>query len=216
MSLAVYKTFSAGEVLTAADLNASLTNFTNNALALISPLTGALDCGAFALNNAGVVSMAQAGVGVTPPSYTVHAQSADSHTIVGTSGAANKFAALATGRTTAEVFIGICGAVSNFLNTTLQGDGVVSCTSGTLHVGTTTANAIIFVVNQTEVGRFSNSSGNFGVGATTFGASAAKVLGLGNATAPTTSPAAMGQLYVESGALKYRGSSGTVTTIAVA
>jgi len=57
-------------------------------------------------------------------------------------------------------------------------------------------------------------TGNVGVGVGTFGTSAAKVLGLANATAPTTSPAGMGQLYVEAGALKYRGSSGTVTTIA--
>jgi hypothetical protein len=61
-----------------------------------------------------------------------------------------------------------------------------------------------------------DSSGNVGVGVSTFGTSAAKVLGLANATAPTTSPAGMGQLYVEAGALKYRGSSGTITTIAAA
>ena len=61
-----------------------------------------------------------------------------------------------------------------------------------------------------------NASGNVGVGVSTFGTSAAKVLGLANATAPSTSPAGMGQLYVESGALKYRGSSGTITTIAAA
>ncbi len=59
-----------------------------------------------------------------------------------------------------------------------------------------------------------DSAGNVGVGVGTFGTSAAKVLGLANATAPTTSPAGMGQLYVEAGALKYRGSSGTVTTLA--
>ena len=58
------------------------------------------------------------------------------------------------------------------------------------------------------------SGGNVGIGVGTFGTSAAKVLGLANATAPSTSPAGMGQLYVEAGALKYRGSSGTVTTIA--
>lgn len=41
------------------------------------------------------------------------------------------------------------------------------------------------------------------------------VLFLGNATtAPTTDPTGGGILYVEAGALKYRGSSGTVTTIA--
>jgi hypothetical protein len=59
-----------------------------------------------------------------------------------------------------------------------------------------------------------DTSGNVGVGVSTFGTSAAKVLGLANATAPSTSPAGMGQLYVEAGALKYRGSSGTVTTLA--
>jgi hypothetical protein len=37
-----------------------------------------------------------------------------------------------------------------------------------------------------------------------------------NGTAPTTSIAGGGKLYVEGGALKYRGSSGTITTIALA
>ena len=61
-----------------------------------------------------------------------------------------------------------------------------------------------------------DSAGNLGLGVTAFGTSAAQVLGMANATAPTTSPAGMGQLYVEGGALKFRGSSGTVTTIAPA
>ena len=61
-----------------------------------------------------------------------------------------------------------------------------------------------------------DSSGNVGIGVSAFGTSATNVLGLANATAPSTSPAGMGQLYVESGALKFRGSSGTITTIAAA
>ena len=60
------------------------------------------------------------------------------------------------------------------------------------------------------------STGNVGIGVSTFGTSAANVLGLANATAPSTSPAGMGQLYVEAGALKYRGSSGTITPLATA
>jgi hypothetical protein len=52
------------------------------------------------------------------------------------------------------------------------------------------------------------------MGVSTFGTAAARVIGIANGTAPTTSPGGMGQLYVEGGALKYRGSSGTVTTIA--
>jgi hypothetical protein len=59
-----------------------------------------------------------------------------------------------------------------------------------------------------------DNPGNVGVGVSTFGTSAAKVIGIADGTAPSTSPAGMGQLYVEAGALKYRGSSGTVTTIA--
>jgi hypothetical protein len=59
-----------------------------------------------------------------------------------------------------------------------------------------------------------DTSGNVGIGTASFGTSAATVLGIANGTAPSSSPAGMGQLYVESGALKYRGSSGTVTTIA--
>lgn len=52
----------------------------------------------------------------------------------------------------------------------------------------------------------------FGVGS--FGGGA-KVIFIGNAgTVPSTNPTGGGILYVEAGALKYRGSSGTVTTIA--
>ena len=43
MALTVFKTFSAGEVLTASDLNSSLTNIHDNALTLISPLTANLN-----------------------------------------------------------------------------------------------------------------------------------------------------------------------------
>ena len=73
--------------------------------------------------------------------------------------------------------------------------------------------AMAFATNNTERMRIS-ADGNFGFRATTFGTSAVGVIGIANGTAPTTSPAGMGQLYVEAGALKYRGSSGTVTTIA--
>jgi len=67
--------------------------------------------------------------------------------------------------------------------------------------------------NGVERFRMTNN-GNIGIGATAFGTSAARVIGIANGTPPTSSPAGMGQLYVENGALRYRGSSGTVTTIA--
>jgi hypothetical protein len=55
--------------------------------------------------------------------------------------------------------------------------------------------------------------GNLLVGLATAGTTAAKTIQIANGTAPTANVTG-GQLYVEAGALKYRGSSGTVTTIA--
>ena len=60
-----------------------------------------------------------------------------------------------------------------------------------------------------------DASGNLLVGLTTAGTTAAKTIQIANGTAPTANVTG-GQLYVESGALKYRGSSGTITTIAAA
>jgi hypothetical protein len=58
-------------------------------------------------------------------------------------------------------------------------------------------------------------NGNLGVGTATFGSSAAHVLGLATATAPTTSPSGVGQIYVDgSGNLIYRSPGGNVRTIA--
>jgi len=70
---------------------------------------------------------------------------------------------------------------------------------------------MLFSTNATERFRI-DSQGNMGVGAQSFGASATKVIAIGNGTAPSTNITG-GQLYVEGGALKYRSSSGTVTTI---
>ena len=60
-----------------------------------------------------------------------------------------------------------------------------------------------------------DSSGNLLMGTTSTPTTAEKVIAMGNATAPTASITG-GILYVEGGALKFRGSSGTVTTIASA
>jgi hypothetical protein len=60
-----------------------------------------------------------------------------------------------------------------------------------------------------------DASGNLLVGLATAGTTAAKTIQIANGTAPTANVTG-GQLYVESGALKFRGSSGTITTLAVA
>jgi hypothetical protein len=58
-----------------------------------------------------------------------------------------------------------------------------------------------------------DASGNLLVGLTAAGTTAAKTIQIANGTAPTANVTG-GQLYVEAGALKYRGSSGTVTALA--
>jgi hypothetical protein len=58
------------------------------------------------------------------------------------------------------------------------------------------------------------NGGNVCIGAPAAGTGAGRVLAISNGTAPSSSPSGVGQLYVEAGALKYRGAAGTVTTIA--
>ncbi len=72
----------------------------------------------------------------------------------------------------------------------------------------TAGNAITFTQALTL-----SAVGNLLLGGTSDPTSAAKAIVIYNGTAPTGNIAG-GTLYVESGALKYRGSSGTVTTIA--
>ena len=61
-----------------------------------------------------------------------------------------------------------------------------------------------------------DNAGNIGVNGTSFGGGA-KVLFIANAgTVPTSNPSGGGVLYVEGGNLRYRGSSGTITTLGVA
>lgn len=81
-------------------------------------------------------------------------------------------------------------------------------------LGSGTQRPMVFTVGSERM-RLDNS-GNLGLNTTSFGTSAAGVLAIANGTAPSTSPANVGQLYVDSGALKYRGAGGNVTTFASA
>jgi hypothetical protein len=76
------------------------------------------------------------------------------------------------------------------------------------------AKPVTILTGGNEKWRF-DSSGNFLMGVTAAGTTAATTLQMANGTAPTANISG-GQLYVEGGALKYRGSSGTVTTLAAA
>jgi hypothetical protein len=73
---------------------------------------------------------------------------------------------------------------------------------------------LIFTNSSGETMRIS-SGGNVGIGTTDQFGTGTRVIGLANATAnPSTNPTGGGVLYADAGALKWRGSSGTVTTIA--
>jgi len=63
--------------------------------------------------------------------------------------------------------------------------------------------------------QFNITSSNLGYNSSSFG-SGTGVIAIGNGTAPSGMPTGGGVLYVESGALKYKGSSGTVTTLGTA
>lgn len=86
--------------------------------------------------------------------------------------------------------------------------------NGYLLVGTSSSHNLNLVTGgQPRV--FVTSAGNIGMTGVTgqFG-SDTLVIGIANATtAPTTNPTGGGVLYAEGGALKWRGSAGTVTTL---
>lgn len=106
----------------------------------------------------------------------------------------------------------LSGTLTTGSNSTMQGSSgflIVRAGTGALYLRAGASNGSVFIQDST------GGSPNVLIGGiSAVGASAVNVIGIANGTAPTSSPAGMGQLYVEAGALKYRGSSGTVTTIA--
>jgi len=87
-------------------------------------------------------------------------------------------------------------------------------TSALVQTGNTNGN-LVLQTNGTTTAVTIDTSQNVGIGSTISAGGGAVVLFIANATtAPTTNPSGGGILYVQAGALKYRGSSGTVTTLA--
>ena len=86
--------------------------------------------------------------------------------------------------------------------------------AGNLTLNSRFTSNLCFAVSDSVKMRI-DSSGNVLVGLTAAGTTAAKTIQIANGTAPTANVTG-GQLYVEAGALKYRGSSGTITTLGAA
>lgn len=115
---------------------------------------------------------------------------------------------------TSVINIGITGPAFTTSGIQFANQGYIA-SSTFLAIYTAGPQPIQFGTNGSERMRL-DASGNISINTQLIGASAAGVLAIANGTAPTSSPVGIGQLYVEAGALKFRGSSGTITTIAVA
>jgi hypothetical protein len=116
---------------------------------------------------------------------------------------------------TADTAIGIFGAFSSAhtaVPTATNKVALYALSGGGCLVGTRNATSFEILTNDSIKGTVT-SDGNFGFNGTSFG-SGVKVLFIANGTAPSANPTGGGILYVEAGALKYRGSSGTITVIA--
>jgi hypothetical protein len=87
-------------------------------------------------------------------------------------------------------------------------------TAGGVEIRSNTINTVALWTNGVSRMHI-NSGGSIGIGTTDQFGTGVKVVGLANATTnPSTNPTGGGVLYADAGALKWRGSSGTVTTIA--
>lgn len=103
-------------------------------------------------------------------------------------------------------------------NTTVSASNSLVLGNGAnVGIGTSSPSSKLHVVGTTLLnGNVTTSSANIGFNGSSFG-SGTLVIFIANATVvPTTNPTGGGILYVDSGALKYRGSSGTVTTLGAA
>jgi hypothetical protein len=112
------------------------------------------------------------------------------------------------GNGSASATLFVVGAAGNFLTGTAQGDtGFSFGATKQFHVGRAGGRAALRVTDNLAIGPSADS----------FGSGAGGVVFISNATTvPSTNPTGGGILYVEGGALKYRGSAGTPTTIAPA
>lgn len=141
--------------------------------------------------------------------------------VANTDGGAAAQSRLSLDNSTGSVALAVYGTGFSSSGLDIANAGVFrtsSTISGGMVIGTDGANPLIFGTNNTERARMDSSGNlilniNLGIGTNVWGTSALNVIGILNGTAPSTSPASMGQLYVESGALKYRGSSGTITVL---
>lgn len=83
---------------------------------------------------------------------------------------------------------------------------------GTIYIARALGGSVVATFNSNGA----NVAGNIMLNTTALGGGTGVLAMLNASVVPTSNPASGGVLYIEAGALKYRGSSGTITTIAAA
>ena len=99
---------------------------------------------------------------------------------------------------------------------TLSSTGALTHTAAaTFNSASGTSNFQVKSVNQSNMLFVDATNDNIGIGTASAFGSGVLVIGISNATtAPSSTPTGGGVLYCQAGALKFKGSSGTITTIA--
>ncbi len=129
--------------------------------------------------------------------------------------------------TSATAKIVVSGGVQNTAGEDSAIRTISSSTATKIELNNTAASGKIYELRSLNSGTFDitdrtgaasrfmiDTNGNFGFNSTSFGGGKGVLYIFDRNTAPTSNPANGGILYCESGALKYRGSGGTTTTIA--
>lgn len=99
---------------------------------------------------------------------------------------------------------------------TANGSGNFTSVFG-CNITNTTPNSVEIGVDSGNVNKLNiNGNGNYGLNGQSFGGAAGAIFIANATTNPASNPSGGGILYVNAGALTYRGSSGTVTVIAPA
>jgi len=139
------------------------------------------------------------GIGITSPVTKL-----DINEVAGTNDVIQTFSKGGVG----QARVGLCGATSQVLDGALADDLCIRSDGHNIRFGTASATRSDMTID---------TDGNVGVGVTSFGTNASGVIGIGNATAPTSSPDDMVQLYAEdvtaSSELRVRDQAGNVTTL---
>jgi len=174
-------------------------------------IRGKHSTGLMVRKEAGVVLVgAEALTGESPPQLMeIHAGGVAKTPLFKLTAGANVNITQIFNNSTANFTVGLAGAVNGLMTGAAIGDGAISTAAGKIvHIGRSATRASLRVgENNVAIGFTAADSFGSGKG----------VVFLANAeAAPSANPTGGGILYTEGGALKYRGSSGTVTTVGVA